>query len=31
MGSKRHDAEIGQLAKRLFYLDPAIQSLGSIA
>ena len=31
MGFKRHDEEIGQLAQGLFYLDPAITSLGSIA
>ena len=31
MGFKRHDEEIGQLARELFYLDPAITSLGSIA
>ena len=31
MGFKRHDEEIGRLAQRLFYLDPAIKSLGSIA
>ena len=31
MGFKRHDEEIGRLAQRLFHLDPAIKSLGSIA
>ena len=31
MGFKRHDEEIGQLAQRLFHLDLAITSLGSIA
>jgi hypothetical protein len=31
MGFKRNDEEIGQLAQELFYLDPAIKSLGSIA
>ena len=31
MGFKRHDEEIGQLSQGLFYLDPAIKSLGSTA